>query len=164
MTVSDYEQRVLNCVEEYGWFGLSVGSGGEHEPGFTYSVGFVETLKCPEFIVFGLPAKLSHAMLWEVFRQIRDGVSPQDGQRWSDVLDEYECVSRAVHPSQIVREHFNSALWYARHAGRPADSLQAFQLFWPGVEQRLFPWENGCDRSVVDAQPALYLPRNVGLA
>jgi len=162
--VSDYEQRILDDVSAHGWFCLSVGAG-EGEPAFTYSVGFIDSLRCAEFIVFGLSARLSHSMLWGVFEQIRDGVATAtEGQRWSNLLDGYECISRAVHPSQIRREYFNSAIWYWSHTGRNRDSVQAFQLFWPGAGQRLFPWDSGCAQEVRDLQPLLYLPREVGLA
>jgi hypothetical protein len=117
MALSEYEQKILDDVEEHGWFCVSVfGKSGDETPGFAYSIGFPDAIKCPEFIVFGLPGKLMHSMLWSVFRQIRDGVTaPKEGQRWSNVIEGYDCISRAVHPSQIEPEYFNSALWYAWH-------------------------------------------------
>ena len=42
--------------------------------------------------------------------------------------------------------------------------MRAYQLFWPGAEQGLFPWEKGCVQFVRDCQPSLYLPRVVGIA
>ncbi len=165
MTVTDFEQRILDDVNEHGWFCVSVLKGGDLAPPFSYSVGFIDSLKCAEFIVFGLPVDLMHSMLWSVFRQIRDGVTiPAEGQRWSTLLQGHDCISRAVHPSQIERKYFNSALWYWWYTGRDRDSVRAFQLFWPGAEQRLFPWENGCVQEVRDLQPLLYLPCEVGLA
>ncbi len=165
MTVSDYERQILDSVEEHGWFGTSVLSDTDGAPCFTYSVGFIETLKCPEFIVFGLPAKLAHSMLWIVFRKIRDGAAELgDGRRWSGLLSGHDCISRIVHPSQVIREHFNSALWFARHKGLTSDRVNAFQLFWPGAQQGLFPWEHGCVQEVRDLQPPLYLPRDAGSA
>jgi hypothetical protein len=162
--LSDFEVRVLNSIEKDGWFGLSV-SAGTDTPSFTYSIGFTETLKCPEFIVFGLDFDLMHSMLWQVFEQVRDGrCIPAEGARWSGVLDGCDCVSRAVHPSQIKRDYFNSAMWYRRHRGGRDEDLRAYQLFWPGKTQLLFPWENGCDEFVRDCQPLLYLPSETGIA
>jgi hypothetical protein len=164
MTVSDFEQKILDAVDADGWFCLSVADGGR-TPSFSYSVGFIDSLNSPEFIVFGLPLAHMHSMLWSVFEQIRDGVTkPAEGQRWSNILTGHECISRAVHPSQIERNYFNSALWYRSHTGRDRDSAKAFQMFWPGSEDRLFPWEHGCSQVVIDHQPLLYLPRSIGLA
>ena len=165
MAVSDFEQRILDSIDEHGWFGLSVLADGDREPSFTYSVGFEDSLNCADFIVFGLSSNLSHSMLWRVFLQIRDGgINPGEGRRWSDILEGYDCISRAVHPSQIQREYFNSAIWYRSYTGRNPDSARAFQLFWPGARDRLFPWENGSAQEVRNQQPLLYLPREVGLA
>jgi hypothetical protein len=163
MTISDYERRILESIDDYGWF--CVGVGGDKAPAFSYSVGFPRSIKCPEFIVFGQSHKLMHSMLGGIFRQIRDGVTePSEGQRWSDLIEGYDCVSRWVHPSQIERGYFNSAIWYARHMGQDRDSVRAYQLFWPGVGDKVFPWENGCAQAVRDLQPLLYLPRETGLA
>jgi hypothetical protein len=165
MTVSTFEQRILDDIAAHGWFCMSVSADSDRTPPFTYSVGFEDSLSCAEFIVFGLPSKLSYSMLWQVFRQIRDGgIAPAEGRRWSNILDGYDCISRAVHPSQIEREYFNSALLYRRHTSRSRDSAGAFQLFWPGVGDKRFPWESGCVQEVRDAQPLLYLPRALGLA
>jgi hypothetical protein len=163
-TLSDYEQRIVSNVAEHGWFCVAVGAG-EDTPEFAYSVGFWETLKVPEFIIFGQPAKLTHSMLWSVFRQIRKGVAtPGDGVRWSDLMEGFDCISRPVHESQMIREHFNSALWYRRHRTGDDSDLRAMQLFWPGAVGGLFPWQEGCDAFVRESQPALYLPLATGNA
>ena len=163
-SLSEHEQEILDNVVEHGWHCVAVFGEGER-PGFAYSVGFIDTLKCPEFIVFGLDTKLMHGMLWSVFRQVRDGKAmPGEGQRWCALIEGYDCISRAVHPSQIEPEYFNSALWYWWYSGRERESVCAYQLFWPGREQGLFPWESGCNQIVRDYQPALYLPDETGLA
>jgi len=181
-SLSQSEQQILENVAKFGWHCVAV-HGKSDEPDFAYSVGFIDTLGCPEFIVFGQPVKLMHSMLWGVFRQIRDGNSmPDEGQRWSHLIEGHDCISRGVHPGRIDTDHFNSALWYAWHTGRARESVRAWQLFWPGREQPffpwgrapsllpqgkrqgLFPWESGCSQSVRDCQPALYLPRETGLA
>jgi hypothetical protein len=160
--LSEYEQDVIDNVNEHGWFCLGVFGG--RGPDFSYSVGFWQTLQAPELIVFGLPLKLMHSMLWEAFRQIKSGKSVvRDGQRWADIIDGFDCISRPVHESRIIREHFNSAIWYHKHAGgtRP---LEAFQLFWPSSKTGLFPWEKNCSKDVRDLQPYLYLPDSPGVA
>lgn len=164
MALTDYERRIVDNVAEFGWFCVSV-TDGDDAKAFSYSVGFSETLGSPECIVFGLPPKLMHSMLWCVFRQIRDGASLADGRRWSGILEGFDCITRPVHPSQVTREHFNSALWYWGDPAERGSELSAYQLFWPGAVDGLFPWESGASEEVRDCQRALYLPRDVvGLA
>ena len=58
-----------------------------------------------------------HSMLWSVFRQIEAGRAPEDNQRWSGLIEGYDCIARAVHPTNIVREYLNSAMWFWGDAG-----------------------------------------------
>jgi len=158
MAFNDYEERLVANIAEHGWFCVSV-FGNASEPSFSYSVGFAETLDAPEFIVFGLPGELMHAMLWEMFHKLKGGVPvPEDGERVAGILEGYDCVVRDVHPENVVRDYLNSAIWRWGDPTLRGGSLKVRQLFWPGVTQRLFPWESGCDPEVRAAQPLLYLP------
>ena len=154
----EYQGRLLDKVAEYGWSCVNISSPQDEGLEFAYTVGFSETLNSPEFIVFGLNETLRTIVLGEVFRQIQAGKMPEDGQRWSNLIEGYDCVSRAVHPSNILQEHLNFAIWFW---GDPADRgpLQAFQLVWPSYGSGLFPWEADCPQSVRDQQLPLYLPR-----
>jgi hypothetical protein len=155
--LSDHEQRIVADVEQHGWYCSAVYDPDQNDPDFAYSVGFTETLAAPEFIVFGLPLKLMHSMLWTVFRQIKGGVTISDGSRWSGLVEGFDCVARPVHPTNLKREYLNSAMWFW---GNPAEKglLPVFQLVWPGSADGLFPWDEDCADSVRALQPPLYLP------
>jgi hypothetical protein len=49
-------------------------------------------------------------------------------------------------------------LWYYRYRGK-LDQFKAFQIFWPGKLDGLFPWDDGVDASVMAVQPLLYFPK-----
>jgi hypothetical protein len=158
MAFNDYEERLVANIAEHGWFCVSV-LGDASQPSFSYSVGFAETLNAPEFIVFGLPSELMHAMLWEMFRKLEGGGSiPENGDRIAGVLEGYDCLTREVHPENVVREYLNSAIWRWGDPALKGDPLKVRQLFWPDVTHGLFPWEGGCEPEVRAAQPLLYLP------
>jgi len=74
---SEYQNRLLDKIEEYGWSCPNISDPQSETPGFAYSVGFSETLKCSEFIVFGFDEKLRTMMLGEIFRQIQAGKYPR---------------------------------------------------------------------------------------
>ena len=158
MSADSILQNAIDDVAEFGWHCLSVGSDGT-APNFSYSVGWPESLQAPECIVFGLPAKLQHSMLWEIYRQVQAGLTLVDGERISNVLQGYDCIARKVHDSQIDG-HLVLAQRYARHSG--ASDVSAFQIFWPGVNDGLFPWEADCHHEVRERQPLLYLPLTGG--
>ena len=161
--LNDYERRLIADVESHGWFCLSVLADGT-EPGFSYSVGLAQTLRSPECIIFGLPSELMHSMLGRIFDQLKAGAVLEDGRRWSGLIEGFDCISRPVHPSRVVRKHFSSAPWYWNYPTKRDRPLAAYQIFWPGAVSGQFPWESGCDPQVRDLQPLLYLPDAVGLA
>jgi len=142
-------------IDEHGLQANHVFDDKGVAPSFTYSIGFSKSLNSSEFIVFGLDKDLMHDMLWEIFHQIKYGAEPSDGMRWQNILEGFECVSKkAVHP-ELFTEYATSANWLWKHLGRKGNP-EVYQLVWPGAQQGLFPWEDGCDFYVVSQQPALW--------
>ena len=161
MILDSVDRKLLADIAAHGFQALHIPTEGD-EPAYTFSIGFTATLNAPEVVVFGLRRELMHNMLWETFRQLRAGKVLTDGQHWSGPLEGFDCIARPVHPSWNYK-YLGSAIWHARYR-TGSDAVSAFQLFWPGAQQGLFPWEAGCDPFVIDQQPALYLPYAVGLA
>jgi hypothetical protein len=127
---------------------------------FSYSVGFWESAGAPEVIMFGAPMDVANGMIAEAFRRLKTGeLKLSDQARWT--LDWMEggpaFVWRAVHPSQIRREHFNIAIWYRERQGQSRSGLEAYQLFISDEAGR-FPWEDGYDPAPSARQTELYLP------
>jgi len=156
--VQDYEGKLLRNIEKFGWQSTSVFDPDGKDPSFTYSIGFTSSVGAPEFIVFGLDTELMHSMLWEVFRQLKEGKPAVDGSHWVEVLEGVDCVARAVQTDNISPENLNSAIWYWKHTGHEGVP-PAMQLVWPGKLDGLFPWDEGCDEYVRNLQPPLYLPK-----
>ena len=152
---SEYERKLLSTIDEHGWQFTFVFDPDGEEPDFGYSVGFTKTLKAPEFIIFGLPKDLMSSMLWEVYRQIQSGTEPEDGMAWEGLLEGFSCISRKAIHKELHTEYTVSANWLWRENGN-VGAPEVFQLVWPGAQQGLFPWEEGCVQDVIDGQPALW--------
>lgn len=152
----EWRQSIRDNIEEHGWFCQSVFYPEGNHPNFSYSVGFTKTLAAPEFIIFGLKRELMHAMLWEVFRQLRDGASVSHGQVWDGLLGGgYQCYSFRCTHADLFEEYALSSQWFWHDQGHVGDP-EVYQIVWPGAEQRLFPWEEGCAKDVIDQQPQLF--------
>jgi hypothetical protein len=156
-TLNAFEQKLLDDIRDYGCQVLHVFDGNGNEPGFSYSIGFPVSVNQPEVIVFGLDRKLMHSMVNEVHRQCSEGLLLRDGAKVHDLIEGFDCVLRRVTDGAAIREHFGSAIWYHR-TQRGVDVKEAYQLVWPGAQQGLFPWEEGCSADVISQQPALYGP------
>lgn len=108
------DKKLIANVKKCGFHSQHVFEDADG-PAFQYSIGFSDTLKSLEIIVFGLERELMHNMLWEMFRQIKAGSSLSEGARWGGLLG-------------------------GHHRRRDPGLLLAYQLFWPGTQQGLFPW------------------------
>jgi len=153
--LSKPEQQMLDNVEVHGWHCMNVfDPKGEIEP-FAYSVGFTKTLGAPECIIFGLPSKLMHNMLWEMYRQLEGGAALSHGESWKNILEGFECVSLLASHPDLMSEYTTSAGWYERNFSERSVP-EVYQIVWPGARDGLFPWDSGCSQDVINAQPQLW--------
>lgn len=153
----DWQQMVRDNVTEHGWFCQSVFDPEGRQPNFAYSVGFTKSLSAPEFIIFGLSRELMHAMLWEVFHQIRAGKEVSHGQEWDGLLGgDFRCFGFRCTHKNLFEKYALSSLWYWNDQGFEGDP-EVYQIVWPGAQQGLFPWDADCDPYVISQQPALYI-------
>lgn len=145
----------FRTVQKHGYTAIYI--SGEDGPSFGYSVGYRESLGSPEIIMFGFPPEYVNGLVGEAFQQLKAGkLRLADNARW-ELEDMPALAWRAVHPSQIRRDHFNVAMIRAEKLGRAASDLSAFQLFAPDPGGR-FPWEDGFDMDYEPRQPELYVP------
>jgi hypothetical protein len=149
------DQKVIDAVRDVGWFCLSVG-GDEHTPCFSYTIGLWESYGTPELIIFGLPPNVVRGMFHNAIEEIRGGKVEFDRARWNTLLDGYSCESRPFHLAHH-EGHLNFANWYRGYRGEEGP-VEAYQIFWPGVHDRLLPWEDGSHESVGAAQPFHWSP------
>jgi hypothetical protein len=150
------ERKVLDDIRDYGCQVEYVFDTEGNLPDFSYSIGFPVTLQQPEVIVFGLRREVMHFMVNEVCRQAKEeALEIEDGLRISGLIDGFDCIAREVTDPAAIREHFGWAIWYHR-SQRGEEVRQAYQLVWPGAQQGLYPWDEGCDPFEIEMQPALY--------
>ena len=155
MALNDYEIKLLQNVETHGWHATSVFDPKGNDPDFVYSTGFSKSLNKPEFIVFGLDRDLMLDMLWEVYIQLEIGTIPSDNMRWQNVLEGFDCISKKAKHSDLFKKYATSANWFWKHQNQTGFP-EVYQLVWPGAQQGLFPWEEGCDQYVIEQQFPLW--------
>ena len=145
--ISDFHQRVLKNIGESGWYGLGVGKS-ETGPGFVYSTGFWLTLGHPEIIVFSLPTKTAHAVMWDIFRDIQSGNPPPIGQATQNI---FGSTSAALLPAayESAKEYLLCSDWFYR-----GEEFPSVQLVWPDKEG-VFPWDANFDKAFEHDQPDL---------
>ena len=153
--LSPFEQKIVDCVEEYGWFGLSVSPAAdsdEPEEWFTYTIGLPKTHGWPEIICFGLDGDTAHGLLSDAIAECETRqINPHPGQELIEVVQ--GDVAMLADASDIPDHYFGSASWYARFAGTQ-DPPARLQLLWPDKAGR-FPNDPACSEEVRALQQPL---------
>jgi len=152
-----HEQKCVDDIHEYGCHVMQI-SAEDEDTQYSFSVGFPVSVKQPEVIVFGLNRQLMHSMINEMRRQCAEGLVMLDGLRVADLIEGFDCILRYVTDKNAIKDHFGWAVWYHR-SQRGVELTEAYQIVWPGKQQGLYPWEEGCDEFVITHQPALYEKR-----
>lgn len=150
--LSRVEQRIVDCVEEYGWHALSVAPRADSDDPmewFTYTIGLPKSHEWPELICFGLASDTSHGFMADAIAECEaKGICPSAGLVLTDTLKGYDAL--LVDGSAIPDEYFGHAIWYARHVGTPVPP-ERLQLLWPDDAGK-FPNEPDCAAEIVTAQ------------
>ena len=145
--LSERDSKLLETLERWGWFVIKVGATGS-EPAFAYSVGLYGHFNHPEIILFGLDLALMHRIINDAARRIQQGQRYEEGPRYDDLVEAYQCEVRRVSPRHYDG-FLNYALWYYKSAQFPV-----LQLVWPD-RTGLFPWDEGVDEAFRQKQPIL---------
>jgi len=85
-------------------------------------------------------------------QEVRAGKRHEPRGEYADILqDPYRCAFREV-DRQHYSDYVGYALWFYEH-----DPFPLMQCFWPD-KKGLFPWDDGCNHYVKNAQPLLFVP------
>jgi hypothetical protein len=146
--LSKFEQEIVDCVERYGWFGLSVSpraDGDDPDEWFTYTIGLPQTHGWPEIICFGLAGDTAHGLLSDAIAECEAKAAfPGAGMELTEVINGHSAL--LADASTIPDHYFGSATWYARLVGTPAPPPR-LQLLWPDKAGK-FPNDPACSEEV----------------
>ena len=147
------DEEIAEAVRSEGWYALHI---PDHQPPFLYSIGLMQTLQHPEFIMFGLEADEIHALFRQLIADIRGGRSyAEPGVHTITIgTDQHLVGFGRVHPTQHEL-YLGFALSFGREIDRWGD-LKAMQVFWPDSRGK-FPFDPGCAWEVYELQPRLDL-------
>jgi hypothetical protein len=146
------DQSYLDKIEKYGHAVMSVADRVDEptgEPNFSYSTGAYESYGAPELIIFGLSSKMHHWMINEFYHRLQKGEQIGTGVEVDGFLEGYPVVF-AEAGDKAALEYMNFTRWYYE-----GETFPVWQMFWPGVNSRKFPWEEDCPQDIIDAQPDL---------
>jgi hypothetical protein len=144
--LDEHERGFVAKVRDHGWSSTTVFSEGD-EPGFSYTTGFWVSLGKPEIIVFGM-ATVIHDVLWDLYRDLKDGRELPVGQ---PVLDVFANIPACFMPVDraLYKQYLGWDRWF--YAG---DSFPCLQLVWPD-RAGVFPWQPDMSSEFAGMQPDL---------
>ncbi|WP_175870785.1 DUF4262 domain-containing protein [Burkholderia sp. BCC0397] len=142
------EQRFVHQIRQHGWFRTEVFAEGD-APGFSFTTGLWVNHGFPEIIVFSLPARIVHDVLWDVYRKVAAGTPPPIGEVTAAVYGNANALLMPVEPAHY-EAHLGWNRWFYGN-----DAFPCVQLLWPD-RNGVFPWQPEADDALNAAQPRLF--------
>lgn len=130
--LTELDRKVVNGIEEFGSFILTVTNAAEEPGGYSYTVGAFDASGVPELITVGLRASTGHYLLDAAVELGRKGVDLSKGHH-RGLIGDVECEFRPV-DRKWVRHLMNFANWYNEGRG----DVPVLQAVYPDLENR-FP-------------------------
>lgn len=146
---TEQNRRIADNIREYGWHCLHVFPTGGDQDNFSYSIGFAESYRAPEVLIFGLEREKAHVLLNECANLLKGGHAIVPDSEDAEVLaGGYKVVFKSVNPG-FFDEYLGTASRYYRD--KP---FNAVVMFLPDREHR-FPWQPGYDGIAADEPLAI---------
>ncbi len=145
--LDEQERGFTDAIPEHGWFRTSVLPDDEG-PGFSYTTGFHLNFDYPELVVFSFKSELAHAVLWDVYRDLKAGRRYPIAVAVSDLFGNAE-----AHLFPVAKDRYRDLLgWSCWFYG--GDEFPCLQLVWPDAGGA-FPWQPGASDHAKSSQPDL---------
>ena len=147
-SLDEKETRAIADIEKYDCHVIQV-AGGHNSPVWSYSLGLVDTLRCPEIVVIGLPDRVALWVIDEIRDRVRGGLQLKPYLQLEGLLEgSYVCELREVRP-QWYKWLLGWATWF-----HGSDNYPALQCVYPDKNHR-FPWQEGFNPDWLYLQPIL---------
>jgi hypothetical protein len=135
--LDEHDQKFLDIIEQHGWH-VTIVSGDDDAPPFTYSTGIYRLTGKPELIVFGLPNEVAHSVVNEYGNRLRAGETLAPGDLYDGFLGGHQVTFILVEDEDQIKEHATWTDWF--YDRRPFPLLQ---LVYPDSKSGAFPWQPG---------------------
>jgi hypothetical protein len=149
------DARFLEIIDKHGWHVMNVApkvDSDDAEEWFSYSTGLFLRFQHAEIVLCGLDGGVSTQIINSIGDELKSERKFEVDTDCADIFsDDVKCRFRAVHSSQYA-EYVGWAMWFYE-----GEHFPLWQCFWPDKSGK-YPWEVGCNRSVVELQPLLYKP------
>ena len=130
-------------IKKYGWESVYVFDEKGNKAPFSYSIGFEETFKHPEIMMFGLARETMHGILSDIAAGLKKGIIYPINKRVSKVITaEYDVVFKEIN-EKYFSDYLGTAVTYYQKPFR------AMVMFWPD-KNNAFPFESHCEVSNQD--------------
>lgn len=145
----DYEVKLLQRIDEFGWSVTSVADAEPEFLPFSYSIGIFETLGRPEALVIGRRAEVGHWMINEYGDRSKRGEVFDFGRPYGGFLRNFDVAFIPVDAALASESYTRSARWLYSGTSYPL-----VQIVWPDLSGN-FPWQPGWPEALSKQQPML---------
>lgn len=143
-------QGIIENVQKHDCSVVGVGVE-EGSPAFAYSVGIQRSLGKPELIVVGLRTEVSHSIINQYCRRIKEGESFMPEGYYQDFIQGFDVMLQKVDKSNYD-DYLGFAQWFYH-----GDDFSTLQLVYPDTNG-LWPWDPGASMALQYLEPNLAEP------
>jgi hypothetical protein len=135
------KMNIEENIKKHGWqFQYVFDEKGQKED-FGYSIGFEESYKHPEIMIFGLKRETMHALLSDLASDIKAGRVFEPNNKIGNIVDnDYEVIFKPLKES-MYQEYAGTA---ERYYQKP---FRVYVMFWPD-KNNVLPTEIDCKLTV----------------
>ena len=160
--LSENDREVVEDVEQYGFYWISVGQSEEDAvdfpewqdvPNWSYTIGLQSSYGHPEIVVFELDDETVESLFWDLAREIQGGRTFEPGTMYKELpsFEDHSFAFEAVSPKWIP-SLFGYGRWFYKGADFPV-----LQYLWPDRNGR-FIWDRDAAPTLRDVQRDLASP------
>jgi hypothetical protein len=148
MSDQNDRKRIRDNIKKFGWH-VTLVLERNSLPGWGYSIGFYETFKHAEVVIFGLPKDATHSIINFIGEDIKSGKHYEADKEYPDILEGAFCRFQTV-----------ESVWLPPLLGRATSyydsrAFPVLQCIWPDKNQH-YPWDSEFRRDWLWAQPLLF--------
>lgn len=144
-------QSIPQQIEQFGWT-MAYTYGDGSKPDYAYSIGFFETLQCPEILIYGI----NRGKCFGTFEYIFELLS-KTKEKFPSFEKNYDILEDDI-PVVFADIEFSKAYEYFYYCNCFYEDktviYPAMQLIWPDGKG-LFPWEANFNLKYKRQQPLI---------
>ena len=153
-SIEDVNSHLMETIYKHSYAVLAIsGDEANNIPWFTYTVGLMQTIKHPDFIIAGLPPDITKKIIKNIYNYIvnKNEIIEPDTEYTGFLPNNLPVIFKTC-KKIAFDEYMYKTNWFNNEA---TCENAAYQIVWPD-HNNLFPWDEGFNERIIPLTVNLY--------